>query len=126
VSQLVTVKVRDVAKAGALLAGVGEKGATSISSINFVLDDKKISQGEARDKAIVDAKEKAQKIAEQFGMKLGRMTSYYENQNYNEPYASGGYAMDMAKSEMAPAPVPLPTGEQKITASVSVSYELYK
>ena len=123
VSQIITVKVHDVSKAGALLAGVGEKGATGISSLSFILEDEKPSKAEARDKAAADAKEKAQKIAQQFGMKLGRLTSYYENQTYDEPTA-GGYAMDMAKSEVAP--VPLPAGEQKITASVSVSYELEK
>jgi uncharacterized protein len=125
VSQMVTVKVRDVSKAGAILAGVGEKGATGISSLSFILDDNKVAKAEARDKAAVDAKEKAQKIAQQFGLKLGRMTSYYENQTYDESAASGGYGMEMAKSETASG-VPTPTGEQKITASVSVSYELEK
>lgn len=123
ISQMVTVKVRDTAKAGALLAGVGEKGATGIGSLSFTLEDDKAPKAEARDKAATDAKDKAQKIAQQFGMKLGRMTSYYENQTYDEPMA-GGYAMDMVKSEVAPAP--LPVGEQKITASVSVTYELEK
>jgi uncharacterized protein YggE len=124
VSQMVTVKVHDASKAGALLAGVGEKGATGISSLSFTLEDDKPAKAEARDKAAADAKEKAQKIAQQFGMKLGRMTGYYENQTYADPVAYGGYAMDMAKSETAP--VPTPTGEQKVTASVSVTYELDK
>jgi uncharacterized protein len=125
VSQIVTVKVHDVSKAGVLLAGVGEKGATGIGSLVFVLEDDKAAKTDARDKAVADAKEKAQKIAEQFGMKLGRMTGYYENQTYDEPAAGGmGYGMDLAKSEAAP--VPTPTGEQKVTASVSVTYELNK
>jgi uncharacterized protein len=125
VSQMVTVKVHDASKAGALLAGVGEKGASGISSLSFVLDDTKPAKAEARDKAAADAKEKAQKIAQQFGMKLGRMTSYYENQTYDDPSAAGEYSPDMAKSAEV-APVPTPTGEQKITASVGVTYELEK
>jgi uncharacterized protein YggE len=124
VSQLVTVKVRDIAKSGALLAGIGEKGATGISSLSFVLDDDKLSKADARDKAVADAKDKAQKIAQQFGMKLGRMTSYYENQVYTDPSYAGGYGMELAKADAAP--VPLSPGEQKITASVSVTYELVK
>lgn len=125
VSQMVTVKVHDTSKAGALLAGVGEKGATGISSLSFVLDDNKAAKAEARDKAVADAKDKAQKIAQQFGLKLGRMTGYYENQTYDDPSAGGaGYSPDMAKSESMA--VPTPTGEQKITASVSVTYELEK
>lgn len=123
VSQMVTVKVRDAAKAGALLAGVAEKGATGISGLGFTLEDDKLPKAEARDKAVAEAKEKAQKIAEQFGMKLGRITSYYENQTYDEPMSGGYGAMEMKSDSVA---VPLPVGEQKVTASVSVSYELIK
>lgn len=121
VSQQVTVKVRDMAKAGPLLAGVGERGATGISGLNFVVDNEEGSKDEARSKAIADAKVEAQSIADQFGMKLVRMTSYYENEDYGMPYYGGG-EMDMAKIE-AGGP-PLPAGEQEVTAIVNVSYEV--
>ncbi len=124
VSQYVTVKVRDMAKAGPLLAGIGERGATGISSLSFVIDNEEPSKDAARDMAIADARAEAQSIADQFGMKLVRMTSYYETEEYYgaTPYY-GGYEMDMAKAESAGAP-PLPAGEQEITSTVNVSYEM--
>jgi uncharacterized protein YggE len=124
VSQYVTVKVRDMAKAGALLAGVGERGATGISGLNFVIDNDESSKIEARNKAIADARAEAQNIANQFGMKLVRMTGYYEMEDYYAPEpAYGSYEMDMAKNEAGGSP-PLPAGEQEITATVNVSYEM--
>lgn len=121
VSQSVTVKVRDMAKAGELLAGVGERGATGISSLNFVVDNDEASKDEARNQAIADARAEAESIANQFGMKLVRMTSFYEMEDYGVPYY-GGSEMAMDKSE-AGGP-PLPAGEQEVTATVNVSYEI--
>lgn len=121
VSQYVTVKVRDTAKAGALLAGVGQKEATGISGLSFVLDDDSVSKAEARTKAIADSQEKAQAIADQFGMRVTRMTSYYETEEYGAmPYQGPGYEMDMAKMGSPE----LPTGEQEVKARVSVMYEM--
>ncbi len=124
VSQYVTVKVRDMAKAGTLLAGVGGLGATGISGLSFTIDNEDASKDEARNKAIADATAEAQSIADQFGMRLTRMTSYYEMDDYygGEPYY-GGYEMDMAKNESGGAP-PLPAGEQEVRATVSVTYEM--
>ncbi len=82
VSQTVSVKVRDTAKAGSLVAGVGEKGATNISGINFVVDDEEALKAQAREAAIADAKAKAEKLAEGLGVKLVRIVSFYENQGY--------------------------------------------
>ncbi len=124
VSQYVSVKVRDMAKAGALLAGVGERGATGISGLSFAIDNEDASKDEARNQAIADARVEAQTIADQFGMKLTRMTSYYEMEDYygGEQYY-GAYGMDMAKNE-AGGVAPLPAGEQEIRATVSVTYEM--
>src|SRR3989344_5656087 len=56
VSETLTVKVRDTQKAGDLLAGVGSKGASSVSGLNFTIDDQDALDAEARDKAIAKAK----------------------------------------------------------------------
>lgn len=124
VSQTVTVKVRDTAKAGTLVAGAGEKGATNISGINFIVDDTEALKAEAREKAIADAKVKADKLAEQLGVKLTRIVSYYENQGYYpEPmYEGKSYATDeMGGANIAPS---MPTGEQSTKVTVSIVYEI--
>ena len=53
VRQTTTIKVRDLSKAGDLLTGVGTKGATEVSGLNFTFDDPTGVQQQARDKAIV-------------------------------------------------------------------------
>jgi uncharacterized protein len=125
VSQYVTVKARDMAKAGTLLAGVGGLGATNISGLSFIIDDVEPSKDEARNKAIADARAEGQNIATQFGMTLTRMTGYYETEDYYSEPSYSSYEMDMAKGESYGAPTPVvPAGEQEITSTVNVTYEI--
>ena len=87
VSQSTTVKVRDTSKAGELLAGVGSKGATEVSGLAFTFDDPTAVQTAARNKAIADAKSKAEALASQLGVSLVRVVSFNENQGGNYPAA---------------------------------------
>lgn len=124
VSQTIAVKVRDTAKAGTLIAGVGDKGATNISGLTFTVDDETKLKAEARTKAIADAKSKADKVAADLGVEIVRVTSFYENEGYyGEPYGYGGEMM-MAKDESAPMAPGTPMGENVTKVSVSVSFEV--
>ena len=129
VSQSVTVKVRDTNKAGELVAGVGSKGAQNVSGLSFTIDDEDKLTAEAREKAIVDAREQAETLAKNLGKRLGRMTGYWEDESgYPTPYGMGGDYGMMAKSDVA---VPemgrsasIPTGENTISSRVNISYEV--
>lgn len=125
VYQTVTVKVRDTAKAGNLLTGVGSKGATDISGLGFTLDDDEKYKADARKLAIEDAKAQAEALAEQLGVRLVEMTGYYEESPYNPmPYYGMGGDMAMsAKAEMAPA-ADVPAGENTITSRVNLTYTI--
>ena len=126
VSQNVSVKVRDLESAGDLISGVGERGATNISGLNFTIDDETVLQAEAREKAIADAKEKANELADDLGMKVARIVGFNENGNYYPMYnrAYGG-EMDMAVEEtMAMSAPSIPTGENTIRSNVSITFEL--
>ena len=120
-SQTVTVKVRDLTKVGMLVAEATKKGATGIGGIGFSIEDKKPNQAVARDMAMADANAKAQKIAQGLNLKIKRVTSFYENSDPGTPYA-GGYEMD-AKALSSTEPL-LPSGEQTIKSSISVTYEV--
>lgn len=126
VRQTVEVKVRDTKQAGTLLSGVGEKGASELSGLTFSLDDKDAVMTEARDEAIAKAKAKAEALADGLGVRLVRIVSFNENQGGYYPYAYGrGGAMDAVALESKPAsPVPTPTGENKYTSHVTITYEI--
>jgi uncharacterized protein YggE len=126
VRQTTTVKVRDTAKAGDLLTGVGGKGATEVSGLDFTFDDPDAVQAEARNKAIADAKSKADVLTRQLGVRLVRVVSFNESGNYPGPIPY--YSKDMAygmggDGEVRTAPA-ISTGENKVTSNVSVTYEI--
>jgi hypothetical protein len=125
VRQTTTVKVRDTAKAGELLTGVGSKGATEVSSLNFTFDDPNKLQNEAREEAIADAKSKAELLAKQLGVKLVRVVSYSDSGNYPQPYYAKDVAYGMGGAESTPTVAPqISIGENKVTSNVSVTYEI--
>lgn len=131
VTQSVSVKVRDTQKAGALISGVGSRGATNLSGLSFEVDDLEGKKEEARLAAIADAKGKAKRLADELGVRLGDIVSFNDG-NY------GGYPMPMmaetramdgdmmfdeAVSEKAFAPE-IAVGEDTITARVTLVYKI--
>lgn len=123
VSETLSVKVRDSAKAGDLLAGVGSRGASSVSGLTFTVADEDALKKEARDKAIADAKAKAQQLASSLGVSLVRIVGFSENGATPMPYAAK--AADSMAFAAAPSPAPeIATGQNKITSDITLSYEI--
>jgi uncharacterized protein len=127
VYQTTEVKVRKADTAGEMLTSIGSIGASYVSGLSFTIDDDATIIAEARAKAIADAKAKADKLAADLGVRLVRITSYYEDQG-GYPYpmyersamdAKGGVAMNQA----AVAP-DLPSGENKYTSFVTINYRI--
>tara|TARA_B100000745_G_scaffold300510_1_gene254852 strand:+ start:718 stop:1518 length:801 start_codon:yes stop_codon:yes gene_type:complete len=126
VSQNVTVKVRNLDEAGTLISNVGERGATNISSLQFTIDDIDVLQAQAREEAIADAKEKAQKLADELGMQLDRIVGFYEggNNGYAQMERSV-MAMDTAEGLGGKMTAPsIPVGENEILSNVTITYQL--
>ena len=124
VTQSIEVKVRKTGDIGMLVSGVGERGATNISGPSFTIDDDSILTAEARAKAIADAKEKGEKLAKDLGVKIVRMTGYWEDQGGYPMYnMAGGDSMKVNSFESQSVP-DMPTGENTITSNVNISYEV--
>jgi len=123
VSQSVTVKVHDTSKAGTLLSGVGSKGATDVSGLSLTVSNEDALQVQARGKAIDDARAKAQALAKQLGVTLVRIVGYSEGGGGQPVYYPKAMALDSASGAAAPAP-DIPTGQNKITSDVTVTYEI--
>ncbi|MBX4198130.1 SIMPL domain-containing protein [Candidatus Parcubacteria bacterium] len=122
--QTAEVKIRDLTKAGDVLVGVGSLGVQNISSLQLTFDNPDMVMAEARKLAIAEAKEKAQILANDLGVRLVRISSFEENGS--NPYFSklemqAGRAT--ANDAVAPAPM-IPTGENKVISNVTITYEI--
>jgi uncharacterized protein YggE len=125
VSQSITVKVREVKKVGDLVSKIGAVNVSSISGVEFTVDNREEYVAKAREEAITEAKAKAKILAKQLGVRLGKIMYYSDNNNYPVYYGEGiGGGRDMMISSVAPAKAELPQGETKITSEVSITYEI--
>lgn len=124
VSQTIEVKVRDLKKAGALFATIGSLNVQNVNGLNFSIDDIDKVKADARELAIKDAKDKAQKLAGDLGVRIVRITNFYD-QSDESVYYGRDMVMESAMIKTAIAPAPeVPTGEQKVTSRVSITYEI--
>ena len=124
VNQTITVKVRETEKAGTILSGVGELGATNISGLNFTIDDEDELKREARKLAIKDAKDKASELSRDLGVKLIRIVSFNESGAYPQ-YDKVMFAMEDMEMGVGGAVTPeIPMGENKITSNITITYEI--
>jgi uncharacterized protein YggE len=124
VSQSYTVKVRDISKASDVSKVLTDAGVSSINGPSFEVDNVDAVQNEARDKAIVDAREQAQLLARQLGVKLDKIIDFQVSGNNGYPVPMYA-AMDRAAgaSEKVASPDVRP-GESNITSQVTITYRL--
>jgi uncharacterized protein YggE len=125
VSQTIEVKVRDLKKAGALFALIGSQGVQNVSGLTFSIDDIDTVKARARSLAIENAKDKAKDLSKQLGVRIVRITGFYDQSDEPIYYGREAYGGDMVmKAGVEPAVPQVPAGEQKITSRVSITYEI--
>lgn len=116
------IKVREIDKANAVIDEATKNGANQIGGVTFDIDDKTKLENEAREKAVADAKSKAENAAKIAGFRLGRMINYQEN--------FGGYPVPMPLRAMgAPEAVSdratqIEPGTNEIRVIVTLSFEI--
>ena len=122
VSEYVSVKVRDLAKAGEIVKGIGAVGISEMNGPDFSIENEDDLKEQARKMAIDEAKAKAKSLAGDLGVRLVRIVNFSENGSYPFMY---GKAMMEADSTGRTSPAPeLPAGENKITSNVTITYEI--
>jgi uncharacterized protein YggE len=125
VNNSVTAKIRDVEAAGTIIDAVTRVGGDyiRIDSISFTVDDPSEYYEEAREKAIKDARAKAEQLADMAGVKLGKPTYISESGGY-VPY----HTTRVSYAEAAPVPPAEPTsispGETEVTLNVQIAYSI--
>src|SRR3989338_3319691 len=123
VSQTVTIKVRDLEKANAIVDGLATAGVTEMQGPNFAIDKEDDLKAEARKLAIDKARTKAEALARDLGVTLVRIVSFSEGGNF-PIYARTAALSEKADYGMGGAMPELPQGEEKITSNVTVTYEI--
>jgi len=121
VTNMVTITARDIPKLGPLLDTLINVGANQIHGISFRIEKPEKLLDQARKQAVADAKAKAELLAGEAGVILGAPFRISEESGGRPPTprAMGRMAM-MAEA----APMPISAGEQELSISVNVVYEL--
>lgn len=119
--QSLEVKIRDLSKTGSILEGATKFGANEVGDLRFVIDNEEELRAQAREEAIKKAKTKAEILAKQLGVKLVRITGFAENSDIPfYPY----YQKIFNKETMSVEAPQIETGENKISITVSITYEI--
>jgi uncharacterized protein YggE len=123
--QSLRVKVRNLDKVSDVLGAATVAGANQAGGVQFTVDDPEKSRSEARTKAIAQAKQKAEALAKDLGLHLGKIKSFSENGGSTPPmYMRGMAAGATMEDKVANQTVELPAGEQDVNVQVSITYEL--
>lgn len=124
VTNMVTVKIRDIANAGVIIDDAVRAAGDSIriNSIGFTVDEPEAYYDEARQKAMEDAKDKAAQLASLGDVTLGKPTyigegSFYIPVRYDN-------ALKEAVDSGAVPPTPISPGEMEISLTVQVVYAI--
>lgn len=122
----VTVKVKETDKLPLVIQAATEAGANQVMGTNYMVDKPEDYQEQARQKAIDNAKEQAQKLASQLGIRLGKVTNIVESSSGGGPipllYEKSAMALDSRGGTNAPVP-DLQPGTQTITSTVTLFFE---
>ncbi len=116
----VSVKLRNLEKAGGVIDKAVASGSNRLDSISFGFADPKPLLNDARRAAVADARERAALYADAAGVKLGSVLQISDSFSQNP-----GPIPVMMRADMAEAKaVPIAAGEQSIGASVTIVYAI--
>jgi len=119
----IQIKVRDIQMASKVIETATSSGANQIQGVRFVIDKPEIYREQARDLAIKNAKDQAEKMAKSLGIKLGKIVNIIESTpndgsayKYSSlPMVGGGGGGDSGIS--------IEQGSQTLTSTVTLYFE---
>lgn len=117
----INVKVKQIGKADGVLDAATAAGANQVGGVTFDITNKDQAEQEARDKAVVDAKKKAEVAAKAAGFKLGKIVSYSENTPNQPPVVYSARSVDISPLGGGTKIQP---GVNEVAVSVTLGYEV--
>ena len=119
VANTLSVRVRDIARAGELIDRAVSLGVNQNTSITFANDDTDAVLAQARTRAVEDAMARARTLAEAAGVSLGRVLEITEQADSAAPLP----ITEKAYARAADA-APVEAGENAYRVQVTVTFEL--
>ncbi len=117
VNNQIRVEVTDLTQTGNVLQKALAAGANTVAGVDFSVADVTALQQQARDKAMANAKAKAEQLAAGFGVKLGAVHNVNEFSVVLAP-------MPMAEGIGGGGPVPVHGGSLSVSIEIQVVYDL--
>jgi uncharacterized protein YggE len=119
VANTLSVRLRDIEKAGEVIDKAVSLGVNQNTSISFTNADPSKALEEARRKAVEDAAAKARTLSEAAGVSLGRVIEI-SDQNF----AAAPMPITQRAFARAADAAPIATGENAYRVQVTVTFEL--
>jgi uncharacterized protein len=114
----VEVTIRNLDLAGKVLSAATSAGANQLYGLRFELEDPSPLQVEARKEAVADARQRAERLAQLSGVKLGPA------QSITEVDGGGSGPVPMYAAARMDSSAPVERGEITITSTVQIVYSL--
>jgi uncharacterized protein YggE len=119
VSNQVNVRLHDLTQTGALLEKVIGAGVNNVAGITFGVADTTGLAQTAMDAALANARQKAERMAEDLGLHLGNVQSVVESGTATPPVPYAG-----ARASVEAAAVPISEGQFSLNVQVQVVFEI--
>jgi len=124
VRQTIELTIRDLDQVSPVLTQISEFEVDNVSGLSFYVDEDDEINEELREEAINKAKDKAQVLARDLGVKLDTIIRFNESGAGNPPYPvyeERMYGLGGAEDATVSNAV-VPTGENKYVSRVSITY----
>ena len=120
----VFITIQDLESIGDVLDAAIDAGANNIFGVDFSLADPASVESEARAKAVADAYDKAEELADLIGVGVGEVMSISEIIGQGGGFFGGNFSR-MAAAEMGGGSGPISPGELNLTMQLQITYELH-
>lgn len=121
-TQSFTLKLRDVAKSGEILSAIAGLEIDEVNGPIFAIEDPAKLKSEAQAQAILKAKAEAKMTAKNLGVKLRKIIRFSAEPTRHFPRPM--MASRTAVSNLATESVQIEAGENKVTSTVFLTYEI--
>lgn len=122
-NQTLTITLKDLSKYDEVMMGLNDAGVNTIQGVEFKSSKIEEYERDARKKAIIDAKQKANDYVSVLGQKVGKALLVTDNSQVYTPQPMYKVNM-MAMADGAASRETLAVGEMEVNVNVSVTFAL--